>query len=138
VVLSPGMALLHINPSSQSTPVGYSHVVVASGRRTVFVAGQVAFDRDGNIVGKGDLRVQAVRAYTNLEAVLESAGASLADVVKLTTYVVGYRIEYRQIIREVRDEFLKGNEPPAAVLVGVESLALPELLIEIDAIAVVE
>lgn len=127
----------HINPRGLSTPTGYSHVVTAAGGRLVFIAGQVAANAAGEIVGPGDLRAQARQVYENLKTALAAAGATFADVVKQTTFVVSFKAEDRAVIAEVRREFLPAENPPASTLVGVQALARPEYLIEVEAIAVV-
>jgi enamine deaminase RidA (YjgF/YER057c/UK114 family) len=126
------------NPSNMHRPRGYTHAVAVDGGRLVFVAGQVAFDKDGNLVGKGDLRAQTDKALDNLVAALTAAGATPADVVKLNTYVVDYKPADYPIIREARARTFTGPNPPASTLIGVQALALEDLLIEIEAIAVVK
>src|SRR5436190_20806361 len=76
-----------INPPTLATPRGYTHVVTAAGGKVVFIAGQVAWDVKGELVGKGDLRAQATQAYGNLKIALVEAGATWADIVKMNTYV---------------------------------------------------
>jgi len=125
------------NPSNIHSPRGYTHAVAVDGGRLIFIAGQVAFDKDGNLVGKGDLRAQFGRALDNLIAALAAAGATPDDVVKLNTYVVNYKPADYPIIREGRARIFAGPNPPASTLVGVQALALEDLLIEIEAIAVV-
>jgi len=125
----------HIDPRGLSTPTGYSHVVTAAGGRLVFIAGQVAANAAGEIVGPGDLRAQARQVYENLKTALAAAGATFADVVKQTTFVVSFKAEDRAVIAEVRREFLPAENPPASTLVGVQALARPEYLIEVEAIA---
>jgi enamine deaminase RidA (YjgF/YER057c/UK114 family) len=115
----------------------YSHVVVAAGARTVYIAGQVAMDGQGNLVGAGDLGAQTEQVMRNLGAALAAGGASFADVVKITTYVVDYKPEMRPVIAKARTPFFAGREPPASTLVGISALAAPGWLIEIEAIAVV-
>ena len=115
----------------------YSHVAIASGARTVYIAGQVSMDTQGNLVGDGDLGAQTEQVMRNLGTALAAAGASFADVVKITTYVVDYKPEMRAVIGKARSPFFAGREPPASTLVGVSALALPGWLIEIEAIAVV-
>jgi enamine deaminase RidA (YjgF/YER057c/UK114 family) len=127
-----------INPSNLHRPRGYTHAVVVDGGRLVFIAGQVAFDKEGNLVGKGDLRAQTEKALDNLVAALAAAGATPADVVKVNTYVVNYRPADYPIIREARARIFDGQNPPASTLIGVQALAVEELLIEIEAIAVVK
>jgi enamine deaminase RidA (YjgF/YER057c/UK114 family) len=116
----------------------YSQVVVGSGSRLVFVSGQVSVDGDGQVVAPGDLAGQARQAHANLQLALEGAGASLADVTKLTTYVVGFRPEMLPVIREARAAVFQSGESPASTLVGVQALAAPEFLIEVEAYAVLD
>lgn len=121
-----------------STPRGYSHVVSTSGGRTVYVAGQISMDKDGNVVGKGDIRAQTRQVLDNVTAALAAAGATFKDVVKATTYVVNLKPDDLAPIREVRTEYYPAENPPASTLVGVTALAFPDLLIEIEVVAVVE
>lgn len=111
---------------------GYSHAAKAGG--LVFVAGQVAQDIEGTVVGKGDIEVQAVQVFENLKAVLASAGAAFDDVVKMTTYTTS--LAYRPKIAEVRARYFKTYFPPNTFVV-VASLATPEYLLEIEAVATV-
>lgn len=115
----------------------YSHTVVASGTRTIYISGQVAMDAEGKLVGEGDIGAQTEQVMRNLGAALAAAGASFADVVKITTYVVDYKPEMRAVIGKARSPFFVGREPPASTLVGISALALPGWLIEIEATAVV-
>ena len=125
------------NPSSVHQPRGYTHAVAVDGGRMVFVAGQVAFDQDGNLVGPGDLPAQADKALDNLVAALAAAGATAADVVKINTYVVSYKPADLAIVREARARFFGDQNPPASTLIGVQALAVEGLLIEIEAVAAV-
>jgi len=118
--------------SSVSSPPGYSHAMLAGG--LIFVSGQVAFDSDGSIVGVDDIGAQTRQAFRNLAAVLEAAGATFADVAKLTYFVRD--VEAVGVIRAVRDEFVDTANPPASTLVEVSRLIAPELLIEIEAVAI--
>src|SRR6476661_6999763 len=93
-----------LNPSTLAKPKGYSQVVVATGRRMVFVAGQVAQDTEGNVVAPGDVVGQARQAFFNLRAALEAAGATISDVAKLTWYVVGYGPEMLPDLAAARRE----------------------------------
>ncbi len=121
-----------IRPANVHPATGYSHAWKVGD--TIYVSGQVALDRDGKLVGPGDFEAQAVQAFENLKAVLEAAGAGLGDVVKTTVFLTHFA--YRDKFREVRARYFK--EPfPASTLVSVESLAQPEWLIEIEAVAVV-
>lgn len=128
--------LEHPHPTGLMQNPAYSHVVVASGTRTVYIAGQVALDERGAIVGAGDLSAQTTQVMKNIGLALAAANAAFSDVVKITTYVVGYRPEHRAIIGQARSPFFKNMPPPASTLVGVSALAAPEWLIEIEAIAV--
>jgi enamine deaminase RidA (YjgF/YER057c/UK114 family) len=114
----------------------YSHVVVATGRRTIYTAGQVSIDERGALVGPGDLAAQTPQVMRNVGLALAAAG--YADIVKITTYVVNYRPEDRTVISTARAPFFAGGTPPASTLVGVAALAVPEWLVEIEAVAVVD
>ena len=109
---------------------GYSHAAKTGG--LVYTAGQVAQDIEGTIVGRGDIEAQAVQVFENLKAVLASAGASLDDVVKLTTYTTS--VAYRAKIAEVRARYFKAYFPPNTFIV-VAGLATPDYLLEIEAVA---
>ena len=125
-----------LRPDGLQNNPAYSHVVVASGARTIYISGQVALDDAGALVGAGDLGAQTAQVMRNLRIALEAAGATFADVVKITTYVVGYTPEMRPVIAAVRAPHFPEGEPPASTLVGVQALAAPGWLIEIEAIAV--
>jgi 2-iminobutanoate/2-iminopropanoate deaminase len=111
---------------------GYSHAAKSGG--LVFTAGQVAQDAEGAVVGKGDIEAQAVQVFENLKAVLAASGATLDDVVKLTTYTTS--LAYRPKIAEVRARYFQTYFPPNTFVV-VASLATPEYLLEIEAVAAV-
>jgi len=136
--LEVSMPNTFINPDGISAPNGYTHVVTTTGHRTIYISGQVAFDRSGQIVGAGDLRAQTVQAFENLRMALAAAGATLNDIVKMTTFIVNYKPEYRPMLREARLNYLNAARPPAHTLVGVQALALPEIMIEIEATAVLD
>ena len=131
------MALDIIQPDELDRPQTYSHVVVATGSRLVFVAGQMSDDRAGNLVAPGDLAAQARRVFTNLGHALAAAGARPDQVTKITIYVVDHRREYLPVIEAARVE-LFGDHKPTDVLLGVQTLAAPGYLIEVDAVAVVD
>jgi enamine deaminase RidA (YjgF/YER057c/UK114 family) len=126
-----------VNPPGLMKPTGYTHTVTVQGGKLVFVAGQVALDKDGNVVGKGDLKAQAQQVYENLRVALAAAGASPKDVVKAVGYVVSYNPAQLPLLREARQAFFGGAEPPASTLVGVQALAREEFLIEVEVIAAV-
>lgn len=123
-----------LNPHSLSSPTAYAHVAVVEGRQ-IHVAGQVALDASGALVGKGDIEAQAEQVYRNLAAALEAAGASLKDVFKATTFVVGLTKEKAAIIRAVRQRHFGAGPYPASTMVGIEALVDPDFLIEIEVIA---
>jgi enamine deaminase RidA (YjgF/YER057c/UK114 family) len=131
------MALECINPADLPTPSTYTHVVVATGSRWVFIAGQEPEDQEGSVVGHGDLAAQARQVFANLGRALAAAGARPEQVAKITIYVVGHRPEYLPIIEQGRVA-LFGDHRPADTLVGVETLSQPGYLIEVDAIAVID
>jgi reactive intermediate/imine deaminase len=123
------------NPPTLSKPTGYTHVVEVTGPgKTIYIAGQVALDKDGNLVGAGDMKAQAEQVFKNLEAALAAGGAKFADVVKMNTYVTD--MDKAPAVREVRARYF-GEATPASTLVQVVRLARPELLLEIEVIAAV-
>ena len=124
----------YINPPGLSKPTGYTHVVLAADGRTVYIAGQVAADSTGAIVGAGDFRAQAERVYANLRIALASVGATFSDVVKTTTFITD--VENAATLREVRAKYLDPARPPANSLIPVAALARAEILLEIEAVAV--
>ena len=131
------MTLELINPDGLPVPESYTHVVVATGTKTVYVAGQVAEDADGNLVAPGDLAGQARQAFANLGLVLAAAGARPDQVARITIYVVGHRPELMAEVRPARIA-LFGDHLPADTYLGVETLAEAGRLIEVEAIAVLD
>jgi len=131
--------MTHIhNPATLSKPNGYSHVAEVISGKMVYIAGQVAFDKDGQLVGKDDFAAQVRQVFANLNEALNSAGGTFADVVKLNYYCVD-RVERSQLpaLREIRDQFVNTQAPPASTFVFVSDLVRPEWLVEIEAVAVV-
>jgi 2-iminobutanoate/2-iminopropanoate deaminase len=123
------------NPPALSAPTGYTHVVEVTGpNKTVYIAGQIAFDKDGKVVGAGDMKAQAEQVFKNLQAALTAAGAKFSDVVKMNTFITD--ISQAPAVREVRARYF-GETTPASTLVQVVHLARPELMLEIEVIAVV-
>jgi enamine deaminase RidA (YjgF/YER057c/UK114 family) len=131
------VALELINPDDLPTPASYTQVVAARGTRMVFVAGQVADDAEGRLVAAGDLAAQARQAFANVGRALAAAGARPTDVARITIYVVGHRHEYLADISAARIAVF-GDHKPADTIVGVETLAEPGYLIEVEAIAVLD
>jgi len=130
------VALQRLTPDALFKPAAYTQVVVASGRRIVFVSGQVSMDAGGKLVAPGDFAAQARQVYANLRAALEGASVAPADVAKLTTYVVGYTPELRSSLAAARATIFGAADLPASTLVGVQALAEPGYLLEVEAIAV--
>jgi enamine deaminase RidA (YjgF/YER057c/UK114 family) len=129
-------AISRINPPELGTPPGYSQVVAVSTGRIIFIAGQTAADRDGNVVGKNDFAAQAVQVFRNLGIALETAGCTAANLVKLTVFLTD--MDNLARYREARNRFFASVTPPAApavTLVEVSKLYGPEFMIEIEAIA---
>jgi reactive intermediate/imine deaminase len=125
-----------VNPRNVAPPIAaYSHVVEVSSRKLLFIAGQVAVDEQGHLVGKGDFKAQTDRVFRNLQLILSSFGASFSNVVKLTTFVTD--IGNRPVLSDVRSRYIK-DEFPASTLVEVAALAQPEYMIEIEAVAAVD
>ena len=123
-----------LNPATLPKPQGYTHVVEVTKGRTVYISGQTALDRSGNLVGRGDFRAQTQQVFENIKAALEAVGATFKDVVKLNYYIVD--ISQLQALRDVRDKFVNTENPPASALVEVRRLVRDEFLIEIEATAV--
>jgi enamine deaminase RidA (YjgF/YER057c/UK114 family) len=126
-----------INPEGMHRPGAYTPVVTVRGGKMIYISGQVPLDERAQLVGGRDLKAQTEQVYRNLGLALKGAGATFNDVVKITTYVVGYKPEYRSLMHEVRSRHFSKESPPASTLVGVESLATADFLVEIEAIAYV-
>ncbi|KRF01857.1 enamine deaminase RidA [Frateuria sp. Soil773] len=124
-----------VDPPGLASPAGYTHVVVAPAGRTLYLSGQIAFDRAGKLVGANDFAAQAQQVFANLDTALKGAGADFSHVVKLTMYVTD--MSQLQALRAARDRYIDRAHPPASTLVEVRRLARDGLLLEVDAIAVV-
>ena len=125
------------NPDTVAAAMGtYSQAVrVETGDAVwIHVSGQIAIDREGDLVGPGDLRAQTRQVFENLKAILEANGATFADAVKIGTYLT--TLDDLAAMREVRSEYLT-SDPPASTAVQVVALVVPDALIEIDLVAVV-
>ncbi|MBI3370978.1 MAG: RidA family protein [Betaproteobacteria bacterium] len=125
------------NPKQLFEPRVFTHAVGVSGARMVFVSGQVSYDRDGIVIGQGDIREQSEQVFRALGHCLRAAGASWSDVVKLNSYMVGPDSEAVNIYREVRARYLVPGQLPASTLVGVERLVHEDLLLEVELVAAV-
>lgn len=132
------MTLKRVNPEHMynSVQFGFSHAVESTEGRTLHLAGQVAWNDAGELVGAGDLASQAAQAFRNLREVLAECGMTPSDVVRLRTYVVDYSPDKLPIIGAAISDFYGGGTPAANTLLGVASLAMPDFLIEVEATAV--
>lgn len=129
------MAKERLYPKGMWKPRGsYSQVVITEPGRMVFLAGQVAVDEEGKTIGIGDIRVQAKQALQNIKRGVEAAGGTLSDIVTMTVFTTDAR--YHPDVNEVRREVF-GSDFPASTMVQVVALARPELLIEINATAII-
>lgn len=134
--MAGGTRKVALNPREVAPPIRpyYSNCVKVTAGPLLFVSGQVGFDRDGRLVGRGDARAQTARALENIKAILEANGATLDDVVKVTVFVTDMR--HFDEVAEARMRYFPSNGP-ASTIVEVSKLALPDLLIEIEAVAAV-
>jgi 2-iminobutanoate/2-iminopropanoate deaminase len=125
------------NPASVSAPKGYSHVaqIDLGTCKMLIISGQVALDNKGNLVGKGDFGLQTQQVFQNIKSVVESAGGNMDNVVKLGYFVTD--ISQVQMLRSVRDKFVNTKNPPASTLVQVSKLFRDDILIEIEATAII-
>ncbi len=115
---------------------GFAQVVVAEGKRTVYLSGQVAWGPERTIVGVGDFAAQVDEAFKNLGHAMHAAGGGLADVVSLRIYIVQTHMAENAAVRDGLLKYFPGENPPASTWIGVAGLAHPDFLIEIEAIAV--
>lgn len=129
-----------INPESMydSVSYGFSHAAKSDGGTLIHCAGQVAWDSEYRVVGGDDIGEQARQACRNLKEVLRAAGATPADVVRMRTYIVGHKPEYLEPVGAAIAEFYGDAMPAANTLVGVQALALPDFLIEIEVTAQID
>jgi len=116
-------------------PPGYTQCLKVTGAQSIiFLAGQVAYDKDGKPAHPGDFKGQARAVFSAVKAQVEAAGGTLANVVKITSYLTD--VSQRPAFREIRDEFL-GKKGPASTMIGLAALAHPDYIIEIEAIAII-
>ena len=129
-------SIVRINPPELGTPPGYSQVVEVRAASIIFIAGQTALDRDGNLIGKNDFAVQAEQVFRNLAIALQASGCTAANLVKLTVFLTD--MDNLATYREARNRFFASVTPaaaPAVTLVEVSKLYGPDFMIEIEAIA---
>ena len=127
------MPVEFINPAAIHTPTGYSHV--AKTGNLVSIAGQLAIDKDGNVVGEGDIRAQTKQALSNLEEAVKASGGTKKDIAAIRVYMTNR--DDLEGMRQARGGFWEGT-PPASTLLFISGLVRPEFLIEIEALAVVD
>jgi enamine deaminase RidA (YjgF/YER057c/UK114 family) len=130
----------YVNPPDLLQPPGFTQVLVVEGAsKIVFISGQVGIDQRGKLIGAGDLEAQIRQAARNLKTALAAVNATPSDIVKTNTYIVNYKQSDYSAIRAARDElFPDGAAFPASTLVGVTSLAVDGLLVEMEAIAILK
>lgn len=125
--------ILQLKSVHETKDRGYSHAAKVG--KTLYIAGQVARDVQGNLVGKGDFEAQVRQVYTNLKNILLEAGGDLKNIVKITTFLTHYSsLESR---RKIHHEFFGDIMPPSTLLI-IESLASPDYMVEVEAIAVLD
>ncbi len=129
-----------INPDIMydSLQFGFSHATKAQGQTVIHCAGQLAWDKNGNMVGNDDLAKQTEQVFNNLHIVLQEAGATPADVVRMRTYIVDLKPAHLEVVGQAIGNFYGDITPPANTLIGVQSLAMPGLLIEIEMTAIID
>ncbi|RYU96478.1 RidA family protein [Emticicia agri] len=126
-----------VNPNSVSTPKGYSHTAqIDLGNATmILIAGQVPLDKQGNLVGKDDFTGQTEQVFTNIKNIIEEAGGNMNHLAKITIFIRD--VSKIQVVRDVRDRFVNTQNPPASTLVEVSKLYRDDVMIEIEATAVI-
>ncbi len=126
----------YLNPKGLFESPFFTHTVAVSGAaKLVYVSGQVSYDQNGSVIGKGDMRAQTEQVFASLTRNLKAAGATWSDVVKLNGYMVGMTPEAIKGYREVRTRFLAAKRLPASTLVGVDRLVHEDLLLEVEVVA---
>jgi len=123
-----------LTPATLSPPFGYSHVVEAPAGTMVYISGQVPLDAEGQLVGGGDFAAQTRQVFENITRALEAADATWSDVVKLDYFLRD--VDQIGAVRAIRDEYVDTANPPASTLVEVSSLFSPDVLVEIQAVAI--
>lgn len=126
----------YLNPAGIAPPTGYTHVVTTDAHKTVYISGQIGLDPQGNV--KEGLAAQTTQVFENLKTALAAVGATFDNVLKVTYLIVNFTPADRTVVREIRANYFNPQHPPASTLIGVQALAMPELLIEIEAIAAIE
>jgi enamine deaminase RidA (YjgF/YER057c/UK114 family) len=126
------------NPDTlfDASPWGFHQVQISTGQRMIHIAGQASLDRAAEIVGAGDLAAQMAQTFANIALALESAGAQRSDIASLRIYIVDYVPDHAPIIVAALLDFFGAEHVPPNALIGVQALAIPGLLVEIEATAI--
>lgn len=132
------MSKTHLNPPElfDSRQHGFSQIVVAQGRTTIYLSGQVGWDAEKQIGAPGDLAAQTRRTFENIETALRAAGGTRDDIVSLRIYIVGEHIHNGGPVSAALRSFFHPERLPASTWIGVPALASPDFLIEVEAVAV--
>jgi enamine deaminase RidA (YjgF/YER057c/UK114 family) len=127
------------SPATLPPPVGYSHIAKVNKGTLIYIAGQVSSDASGALVGEGNFEAQVERVFANVKIAVEAAGATMADIVKLNTYIVAH-VDPAEVpkMRAIRNRYVNTTNPPASTLVVVSRLANPGWLIEVEVVAAID
>lgn len=131
--MTPPDHVRFLRPATLPPIPGFSHVVTVTGGQTIYLAGQVALDASGTLVGRGDFSAQARQVFENIKAALVASGADFSHVVKLNIYLLDR--SNLPVLREIRDLYINTQSPPASTLLEVRGLAQEDFMLEIEAIA---
>jgi len=133
------MAKEIFSPATLPPPTGYSHIAKVNKGTLVYIAGQVSSDASGKLVGEGNFEAQAERVFANVKLAVEAAGATMADIVKMNTYIVA-AVDPADVpkMRAVRGRYFGSGTPPASTLVYVSRLAQPGWMIEVEVVAAID
>ncbi len=126
-----------INPKSVGQPSGFTNVVEIDlgNSRMIMIAGQCAFDKNWNMIGKGNFAEQAEQVFKNIKDMLEELGGSMNDIVRLTNYFTNMN-DLKTFI-QVRNKYVNTRQPPAAVCVEINKLFVDGLMLEVEATAII-
>jgi enamine deaminase RidA (YjgF/YER057c/UK114 family) len=124
----------YLSPETMPAPFGHSQVVESTGTRTVHIAGQVPLNAHNELVGEGDFQAQVRQAFENVRLGLEAAGMTFNDVVKMQFFLTD--IANLPLVRDIRDEYINTEQPPASTSVQVVALYRPEVMFEMDVVAI--
>lgn len=130
------MNIEYLNPIQPLSP-SYTQMVKVSGGTLLFLSGQVAVDGNGRLIGEGDIYAQARQVFENIKTNLASQNADFSNIIKITIFIVNFQPEMRAALLAVANEYMDPDRPPASTLLGIQALARPDLLIEIEATAVI-